>query len=245
MRDNQYLVIEPKTKCMKRSCLFGLLILFSTFIFAQANVDEVISKITDAQGGKEKLLTIKTVRMTGNIEFSGQKIPFHVYAVDKTAYRTEFTFSGLTGYTILTKDSGFNFSPFQGQTSPESMTAEDIRLSQNDLDQQGILVDYKEKGYAVDLLENEDVDGVDALQLKVAVTLNKTLYYFIDPSNYYVIRIKTVSVSNGQQQRYSNDFYDFKKTTDGFVFPHTQDNITFDKIEVNVPINDTVFKPTR
>ena len=51
---------------------------------------------SSAQGGKEKLLTIKTVRMIGNIEFSGQKIPFNVYAVDKTAYRTEFTFSGLT-----------------------------------------------------------------------------------------------------------------------------------------------------
>jgi hypothetical protein len=230
---------------MKRSCLLGLLLLFSAIIFAQANVDDVISKIIDAQGGKEKLLSIKTIKMAGNMEFSGQKIPFNLYAVDKTAYRTEFTFSGLTGYTIVTKDSGFNFSPFQGQTSPESMTAEDIKLSKNDLDQQGILVNYKEKGYTVDLLENEDVDGVDALQLKITITSNKTLYYFIDPSNYYVIRIKTVSVSNGQQQRYSNDFYDFKKTADGIIFPHTQDNITFDKIEVNVPLDEKLFKPTR
>ncbi len=230
---------------MKRPCLFGLLLLFSATIFAQANADDVISKIINAQGGKEKLLSIKTIKMIGNMEFSGQKIPFNLYAVDKTAYRTEFTFSGLTGYSIVTKDSGFNFSPFQGQTSPESMTAEDIKLSKNDLDQQGILVNYKEKGYTVGLLENEDVDGVDALQLKITITPNKTLYYFIDPSNYYVIRIKTVSVSNGQQQRYSNDFYDFKKTADGIIFPHTQDNITFDKIEVNVPLDDKLFKPTR
>lgn len=230
---------------MKRSCLLGLLILFSTIVFSQANADDVINKIIDAQGGKEKLLTIKTIKMTGNIEFSGQKIPFNLFAIDKTAYRTEFTFSGLTGYTIVTKDSGFNFSPFQGQTSPESMTAEDVKLAQNDLDQQGILINYQEKGYAVELLENEDVDGVDALQLKITITPNKTLYYFVDPSNYYVIRIKTVSVSNGQQQRYSNDFYDFKKTSDGYTFPHTQDNITFDKIEVNVPLDDKLFKPTR
>jgi len=230
---------------MKRSCLFVILLIFSLTAFTQANADEVINKIIDAQGGKEKLLTIKTVKMTGNIEFSGQKIPFNVYAIDKTAQRTEFSFSGLTGYTIITKDSGFNFSPFQGQTSPESMTAEDVKLAQNDLDQQGILVNYKEKGYAVELLDNEDVDGVDALQLKITITPNKTLYYFIDPSNYYIIRVKTVAVSNGQQQRNTNDFYDFKKTAEGYLFPHTQDNITFDKIEVNVPVDEKLFKPTR
>ncbi len=230
---------------MKRSYLFGLLILFSAITFAQASVDEVINKVLEAQGGKEKLLTIKTVKMLGNIEFSGQKIPYNLFALDKVAYRSEFTFSGLTGYSIVTKDSGFNFSPFQGQTSPESMTAEDVKLAQNDLDQQGILVNYKEKGYAVELLDNEDVDGVDAIQLKISITPNKTLYYFIDPSNYYVIRIKTVSVSNGQQQRNTSDFYDFKKTADGFFFPHTQDNLTFDKIEVNVPLDDKLFKPTR
>jgi len=230
---------------MKRSCLFVILLIFSLTAFTQANADEVINKIIDAQGGKEKLLTIKTIKMTGNIEFSGQKIPFNVYAIDKTAQRTEFSFSGLTGYTIITKDSGFNFSPFQGQTSPESMTAEDVKLAQNDLDQQGILVNYKEKGYAVELLDNEDVDGVDALQLKITITPNKTLYYFIDPSNYYIIRVKTVAVSNGQQQRNTNDFYDFKKTAEGYLFPHTQDNITFDKIEVNVPVDEKLFKPTR
>lgn len=213
--------------------------------FAQTNPDEVISKIIEAQGGKDKLLTIKTVKMSGNIEFSGQKIPFNYYAVDKTAQRTEFSFSGLTGYFIVTKDSGFNFNPFQGQKSPENMTAEDVKLAQNDLDQQGILLNYKEKGYAVDLLDNEDVDGVDAIQLKITVTPNKTLYYFVDPSNYYIIRIKTVSVSNGQQQRGSVDYYDFKKTKDGYMFPYVFDNITFDKIEVNVPLDDKLFKPTR
>ena len=230
---------------MKQLCLVGLLFFFYSTGFAQSNVDEVINKVIDAQGGKEKLLSIKTVKMTGYIEFSGQKIPFNYYCIDKSAERSEFTFSGLTGYTIVTKDSGFNFSPFQGQTSPETMTAEDLKLAQNDLDQQGILVNYKEKGYAVELLDNEDVDGVDAIQLKITITPNKTLYYFIDPSNSYIIRIKTVAVSNGQQQRNSSDYYDFKKIAGGYLFPHTQDNITFDKIEVNVPLDDKLFKPTR
>ena len=212
---------------------------------AQGNMDDVINKVIEAQGGKEKLLAINTVLKKGNIEFSGQKIPFNIYAVNKKGQRIEFSFSGLTGYNIVTKDSGFNFNPFQGQSAPENMTAEDVKLGQNDLDQSGVLVNYKEKGYTVELLENEDVDGVDAIQLKITVLPNKTLYYFIDPSNYYVIRIKNISVSNGQQSRNSVDYYNFKKTKEGILFPFTFDNITFDTIELNQPLDDKLFKPTR
>ena len=230
---------------MKLIATFLLLAFFAGNSIAQNNVDDIINKVLEAQGGKEKLLAIKTVLMKGNIEFSGQKIPFNYYAIDKAALRTEFTFSGLTGYSIVTKDSGFNFSPFQGQSAPERMTAEDIKLAQNDLDQAGVLVNYKDKGYTVELLDNEDVDGVDAIQLQINILPNKTLYYFIDPSNYYVIRIKNVSVSNGQQSRNSSDYYNFKKTKEGVLLPYTFDNITFDTIELNVPLEDKLFKPTR
>src|SRR5450432_1222744 len=125
---------------------------------AQDHVDTVVNKLIDVMGGREKLLAINSIKKTGNIEFSGQKVPIIYYAINKVAERTEFTFSGMTGYNILTKDSGYNFSPFSGQISPENMTAEDVKLSQDEIDLQGVLVDYKSKGYTIELLENEDVD---------------------------------------------------------------------------------------
>ncbi|MEP6617247.1 MAG: hypothetical protein ABJA57_11735 [Ginsengibacter sp.] len=227
-----------------------LLILFiglfaASATVAQNNVDAVVTKVIEVMGGRDKLLAINTIKKSGNIEFSGQKIPITYYAVNKTAQRTEFTFSGMTGYNILTKDSGYNFIPFQGQTSPENMTAEDVKLSQDNLDLPGVLVDYKKKGYAIDLLENEDIDGVDAIQLKINIAPHKTLYYFIDPSNYYIIRIKNITISNGQQNTYTTDFYNFKKNKDGVLFAYTLDNITYDTIDVNVPIDSKIFRPSK
>lgn len=228
---------------MKRLCTFLLACALTASLQAQTTADEVISNIIRAQGGREKLLSIKTVKMNGFLEFSGLKIPFNVYGLDKTAMRTDFTFSGMTGYVIVTRDSGFNFNPFQGQRTAEKMTAEDVALSRSDLDQQSILLDYKAKGYQVELLDNEDVDGVDAYQLKITISPKKTQYYFVDPSTYYVIRIKTVQESNGQQQRNAVDYYDFKTTKDGYLFPHTFDNITLNSIEVNTPLDDKLFRP--
>lgn len=235
---------------MKLTCSILGVLFFTTGSLAQTNVDDVINKVITAQGGKEKLVSINSVVMKGYSEFSGQKIPFNYYVINKTAQRTELTLSGLTAYFIITKDSGFNFNPFQGQMSPEKMTAEDLKLAQNDLDLQGLLVNYKEKGYAIELLENEDVDGVDAIQLKISVLPDKTVYYFIDPSDYYIIRKKTVSVSNGQQSRLTADYYNFKKTSEGVLFPFSYEsnfdgNITFETIEVNKPLDEKLFKPTR
>jgi hypothetical protein len=217
---------------------------FSLFSSAQ-NVDSVVNRVIDTLGGRDRLVAINTIKKTGNIEFSGQKIPIRYYAVNNVAERTDFTFSGMTGYNIVTKDSGYNFSPFQGQTSPENMTEEDVKLSQDETDLAGVLVDYKKKGYNIDLLENEDIDGVDAIQLKITIAPNKTLYYFVDPSTYYIIRIKNVTNSNGQQSVNTTDYYNFKRTKDGVLFPYTYDNITFDTIELNIPIDPNLFKPTK
>jgi hypothetical protein len=228
--------------------LFLLLIACTCYQFnvsAQNNVDAVVNKVIDVYGGREKLLAINSIKKMGNIEFSGQKVPINYYALNKIGARTEFTFSGLTGYSILTKDSGFNFSPFAGQTSPENMTAEDVKLAQDEIDLSGVLIDYKKKGYTIELLENEDVDGVDALQLKINGAPHKTLFYFIDPSNYFIIRIKSVVVSNGQQNSNITDYYNFKKTKEGVLFPYIVDNVTYDSIELNVPIDPKLFKPTR
>ena len=223
----------------------ALLLLFIAFIkpaHSQKNVAAVVDKIIEVLGGKEKLNSISSIRKIGNIEFAGQKIPFNYYAVHQTAERTEFMFSGMTGYFVVTKDSGFNFNPFNGQTTPENMTAEDVKLARDKLDLHNILIDYPAKGYTIELLENEDVDGVDALQLKITIAPNKTLFYFIDPSSYYIIRIKTITISNGQQNSNSVDYYNFKKTKEGVLYPFTYDNITFESIELNMPIDDKIFK---
>ena len=230
-----------------RISLTLLLLIFAVVpgIAQKADVDAVVDNVVNALGGKAKLLTVNSIKKTGNIEFAGQKIPFNYYAVNKQARRTEFVFSGMTGYFIVTKDSGFNFNPFQGQTSPDNMTAEDVKLAQDELDLHTVLIDYKSKGYTIDLLENEDVDGVDAFQLKITISPNKTLFYFIDPSGYYIIRIKTVTISNGQQNVNSTDFYNFKKTKEGILYAYTFDNVTFDTIEINVPLEDKLFKPVK
>jgi hypothetical protein len=226
---------------MKKTVFLLLLASLCTAAFTQNKLDNILEKVIETMGGKEKLMSVKTIKKMGNGESQGVKYPVNYYAVHNLSERIDFSFNGLTGYQIITKDSGFNFSPFGGMTTPERMTAEDIKLSSDELDLEGSLLNYKVKGHTVELMENEDIDGVDAIQLRVNLKNGKTIFYFIDPDTYFIIRTTAKGVSNGQEFTNTSNYYNFKKTKEGILYPYTIDNLTFDTIEINIPLDDKLF----
>jgi hypothetical protein len=226
---------------MKHPLLLLAIVLSSTATLAQKTADEVINKVIETLGGKEKLMSIKTIKKSGNGEQQGVKYPINFYVVHNRSMRNDFSFNGLTGYQIVSKDSGFNFNPFAGMSSAERMTAEDVKLSADDMDLEGSFVNYKDKGHTVELMDKEDIDGVDALQLRMNLKNGKTIFYFIDPDTYYIIRTTAKGVSNGQEFSSTANYYDFRKNKDGILFAYVVDNVTFDNIETNIPMDDKLF----
>jgi hypothetical protein len=226
---------------MKKIIFTLLFVSISMLMFSQNKVDKILDKVFETMGGKQKLTTIKTIKKIGNGEEQGVKYPVNYYAVHNTSERSDFSFSGLTGYQIITKDSGYNYSPFGGMAAAQKMTEEDVKLSQDELDLETPLVNYLAKGHTIDLMENEDIDGVDAIQLRVNLSNKKTIFYFIDPDTYYIIRTTAKGVSNGQEFSNTSNYYNFKKNKDGILFAFTVDNVNYDSIEINVPIDDKLF----
>jgi hypothetical protein len=226
---------------MKKTVFALLLATLASTGFAQNKLDKIIEKVIETMGGKEKLMTVKTIKKMGNGEQQGVKYPVNYYAVHNISERSDFSFNGLTGYQIITKDSGFNFSPFGGMATPERMTDADVKLASDEYDLESPLVNYQAKGHTIELMENEDIDGVDAIQLRTNLKNGKTIFYFIDPDTYYIIRTTAKGVSNGQEFSNTSNYYNFKKTKEGILFPFTVDNVTFDNIELNIPLDDKLF----
>jgi hypothetical protein len=233
---------------MKKTTLLLAGLVFATGAYAQT-ADEIINKHADAIGGRQKLAAIKNIYMEGKSNINGTDVPFKVWTVDKQATRIEFSFGGMTGYTIIRKDSGWGFSPFAGQTHPEPMTADQVKGSQSQLDAAGDnLIDYKTKGYKVTFEGKDDVDGTEAfkLQLKISDSLVET--YYIDPESYYVIRVHTKETANGKVEEGNQDLSNYQKTADGYTFPMAlsggpggDQKIT--TIKVNTEIDPNLFKP--
>ncbi|HLO82208.1 MAG TPA: hypothetical protein VK166_14680 [Chitinophagaceae bacterium] len=235
---------------MKRLSILGLFVTSLLFGTVQAQTaDEVVNKHIEAVGGKDNWKKITSMKSEAVMNVQGMDIPMTIYQVHNKASRQEFTAMNMTGYFITRQDSGWTFMPFMGQTAPEPMPAEALKIAQDALDVQGELVDYSEKGHKVELLGKEDVDGTEAFKLKLVSKSGNEKTLFIDTKNYYVIRMVAKMSVNGQLMEASNDFSNYQKLPEGIVVPFSMQTaqapapMIFKKYEVNPVIPDSMFQP--
>ncbi len=235
---------------MKKFLLSIIAVTAVTFVFAQEQTaDEVVNKYVEAIGGKEAWSKVNSLVMTGSMKVQGTDIGLVSTVLNKKGMRQDITAMGMSGYQIVTPAAGWNFMPFQGQKEPEPLTADDLKESQEQLDVEGNLIGYKEKGHTMELLGTDDVDGVDALKLKETLKSGKVETLYIDPSTYYVIRVVSKQKANGQEQEVTTDLSNYQKLPEGIVVPMSVKlpfgEMTLTKVEVNKDVDEKIFAPSK
>jgi hypothetical protein len=114
----------------------------------------------------------------------------------------------------------------------------------------GPLVDWQAKGNTVEYLGTEDVDGTPAHKLKVVRKNGDVSFVYLDPDHFLEIRVLTQRTRHGAQEEVETDLGDYEKAGDVFVptsieFGRKGDpdkqRIIIDKVEANVPVDDTIF----
>ena len=228
----------------------------STSIFAQGTnqptVDELVAKNMEAKGGATALNSLQTLRSTGKLLVQAGQIELGYLQVKKRPdqVRTEASLQGMTQIEAYDGKDGWKVSPFFGRKDPERMSADDVKALMEDTEIDGPLADWKTKGSTVEYLGTEDVDGTPAHKLKVVRKNGDVSFVYLDPDHFLEIRIVTQRVRHGAHEEIETDLGDYEKA--GGVFVPTsievgrkgsQDKqvIVVDKVEANVPVDDTIF----
>lgn len=209
-------------------------------------VDEVIDKYEIALGGKEKLMSLKTVKMTGSINVQGLDVGVTVTVVHGIGSRNDIFVPGMgEGFQVMNASKGWNFMPFEGQAGPEEVSDEQQKSAQVQLDLQGTLVNYKEKGSRVELLGKETVDGAECYKLKLTGKQGEIGISFIDAKTWYRVKSITKTKTSDGEVEASTIYADFKKNEEGYIFPFSQTidrgTIIFSTIETNKPVDEKIF----
>jgi hypothetical protein len=226
-------------------------------IFAQGmnqpTVDELVAKNIEAKGGATALKNLQTLRSTGKLLVQQGQIELGYLQTKKSPdqVRTEASLQGMTQIEAYDGKEGWKVSPFFGRKDPERMSADDVKALVEDTEIDGPLADWKTKGSTVEYLGTEDVDGTPAHKLKVVRKNGDVSFVYLDPDHFLEIRIVTQRVRQGAHEEIETDLGDYEKA--GGVFVPTsievgrkgapdKQTVVIDKVEANVPVDDTIFQ---
>lgn len=223
--------------------------LASTAVQAQT-VDEIIAKNIEARGGMERFRALQTLRETGKFSQGSFQAQFVQESKRQNRIREEFIIQGMTDVTAYDGKIGWHVSPFSGRKDPELLSADDLKGLVEDADIEGQLVDYKQKGYQAELVGHDPVEGTDCYKIKLTLKNGDIRYYYLDADSFLELKIETQRLIRGAVQYRDTLFGDYDKVS-GIYFPFALDTgekgdpnrvkLTVEKIEVNIPLDDSLF----
>lgn len=233
----------------KIATILSLFLLFPFIQVQSQSLDDVLKEHFSATG-QDNLLKLTTQKMTGKMIQSGIEIPFMQMGKRPDKARVEGTFQALTFIQTYNGKEGWNLNPFAGVTTPQPMSEDELRSMRYQSDMDGMLWNWKEKGYTVTLDGKEDMEGTSCFKIKLVTKEGDSFMYYIDSDSYIMIRSTTKMKVLGNETE-TDTYYSNYRQQDGLAIPgkiETKMNgqlmitIVIDKFEVNIDLNDSLFE---
>lgn len=229
-----------------------VLALFSYAVLVSAQtVDDIVTKNIQAEGGIAKFKAIQSMRVTGDFASGGMQAGFTQVYKRPLKVRLDLSVQGMTLTRTYDGQNGWQVNPFGGKGAPEPMVGDDLKQMQEEAEFDGPLVDYKQKGNTVQLVGKESVDGADAYHLKVTLKSGDLRDLYIDANSFLLTKTVAKATVQGMEVQMENKFADYRDVQ-GVKLPFSIDQhavdgqipdqkITFQKVEMNVPVEDSLF----
>ena len=230
------------------------IMLVCTVVLVQAqSADDIIQKNISAKGGADKMKAVQSFIAFGKFSQSGLDIPFIMTQKRPRMFMLQATFQGKTQVQAFDGTTGWAINPFSGRDIAEKMDADALKETKFQADIDGPLVDYASKGYKVEYVGEEDIDGSPTFHLKLTTQEADIYDFYLDKDSYLEVKEKAhIKQQDGTTQDAETNFSNYKETN-GILFPYTIENaseyngqklssfINIDSMKVNTTVADSVF----
>ena len=220
--------------------------------------DEILAKYFENTGGLAKWKELQGIKMAAKVNQGGLEIPLVIVQMKDGRQMTSITFQGKEikqGVYDGTSLWNTNFMTMKAEKS-DAETLEIFKSSLGDFPDP--FLNYKERGYKVELLGKETIDGSETFKIKLTKkpimvdgkpTDNIAFYYF-DTENYVPLMSESeVRVGPNKGVVAQTKMSDYQEVG-GFLFPFSLSEgvkggpgqgITITSIEVNPKVDAAAF----
>jgi hypothetical protein len=221
---------------LKRILMTAAIFLTAGLICAQ-DLDEVLARNYRTRGGLDKLQALQAWKMAGKITLPEQKLelPIEIWQKAPDKLRVETTFQDMK-ITLLAAEA-------------QEMPADQARRFREQAEFGNPLVEFKEKGYQLELLGQEDLDGKPVFKLKLIKAAGQEIYFYLDGES-GIERKVSRTVKDGTADALVEILYGGYRPVEGLVMAHTVENrvngktrmrLTMESVAVNPVLSDAIF----
>jgi outer membrane lipoprotein-sorting protein len=262
--------VTPVT-AMKVNEMMRLLLMICTLLAAAMpalaqtpTVDDLLAKNLESRGGAERLKSISTRRVAGTVTVQVQmppgaqkpaepapqtlQMPMQVLAKRPNLMLQEMKMQDRRVVTAFDGQQAWAINPMIG-SSAQLVQGVQADLIRDQAQFDGPLAYAKQRGDKMEVVGKEQIEGAPAWKLTITHG-DKTTTVYLDEKTALERKV-SASVSQGGTQLLVESLISDYQPVDGIMVPRkvqtlvggqTQATVTIDKVEFNVPIEDTEFK---
>jgi outer membrane lipoprotein-sorting protein len=213
-------------------------------------VDELVAKNLEAKGGIEKLKAVNSVRTTAKIQAQGTETLMTLWARRPNMFRREMQSQGNTVIISFDGNTVWTINPLSGSNAPQEVTGMLATMTREQADFDGPLVDYKQRGFTVELVGKENLKDKPVHHLRITSKSGQVQHYYLDADSGLEVKTSTTMDQGGMKMELSSEMSNYQKVN-GFAVPFSLQQsmngavaaqITLEKIEFNVPTELSMFR---
>jgi hypothetical protein len=240
-----------------KKLLFILVCFLSTglLIAQDLKLDELLAKNYKAIG-QDKFEKIQNYKVTGKTAIQGIQMTM---SLTKKRPHLSYVESEIQGTKVLVYfdgQSGWMVNPLTGSSDTVEMSPEMLKQYSKSgqinpfLNWDDPFVKWKEIGCKLELVGKEDLDGKPVYNVSLTPPDSIVVNYYIDATNFLVLKLKSSVKYQGQALDVETKFSDFREVAgittpfkiENLVNSQTSQVLTYDKLDLNLPINDAILK---
>ena len=214
-------------------------------------IGELLAKNLQSRGGLDRLKTVSTIKMVGKVTGGSQDMALTTWMKRPNLVRQEMSGGGLTVVQAFDGVRAWIVNPMMGSQAPAELPPAQADQLKNNADFDGPLVDYEAKGHAIELLGPDTLDGSRVYKLKVTKKGGPSQIVYLDADSGLERKMTAQIVQQGGQTVTVDQVMSNYKVVSGLTVPFSIQTIvngrlamqvTVDTVEINTPIDDSVFR---
>jgi len=244
---------------MKRRMLALAIAMICSFATYAQTADAILAKYYENTGGIDKWKALTGIKISLKLNQGGMEIPLDMYQLKDGRQMTVINFQGMKiMQNVFDGTTLWGNNP--ANMKPEKSDAEKTENFKKDAtDFPDAFLNYKARGYKIEVVGKEKVDGTDAFKLKITknpvkvngVAVENVVFYYFD-TDYYVPVMMEQEIKSGPgkgsiSQIKMSEYQDVS----GFMMPFALlqgvkggplTPLTATAVEINPKVDDAAFK---